>query len=364
MNSRFCRNLRPVPQADATDDGARTSDAQRRVERLCGSDAFEHCIGAGTRELDNTLDGSVITRRLHRAQRRPVHAGVSGFCLRDHDISFMLPPVQWMQYSWKGGSLTMRVPYVFNIQHFSTHDGPGVRTTIFFKGCPLRCVWCHNPESQRFTPETMTNRDGRKTIVGKQYTIDELMEDVMKDIIVYEQSGGGVTLSGGEALAMDGAYIRELAQRLTENEISVGIDTCGVVTTERIKAIAQYADFFLYDLKLIDDDAHRKYTGGSNRLVLNNLITLNDLHARIFLRLIMVPGVNTNRYTIQRTMDWLRNHHITPEQINLLPYHRLGMDKYSQLGRRPVLFNIPDDTLMQDIKTQVESYYDTVTIGG
>lgn len=258
----------------------------------------------------------------------------------------------------------MHVPYVFNIQHFSTHDGPGVRTTIFFKGCPLRCAWCHNPESQRFTPETMTNRDGRETIVGKQYTIDELMEDVMKDIIVYEQSGGGVTLSGGEALAMDAAYIRELAQRLTENEISVGIDTCGVVSTERIKAIAQHADFFLYDLKLIDDDAHRKYTGGSNRLILNNLITLNDLHARIFLRLIMVPGVNTNRHTIQRTMEWLQNHHITPEQINLLPYHRLGMDKYSRLGRRPVLFNIPDDTLMQDIKTQVESYYDTVTIGG
>ncbi|MBT1165932.1 glycyl-radical enzyme activating protein [Bifidobacterium simiarum] len=257
-----------------------------------------------------------------------------------------------------------RTPYVFNIQHFSTHDGPGIRTTIFFKGCPLRCQWCHNPESQLFEPEIMTQNDGKKELVGKQYTIDELMTDVLKDHMIYDQSGGGVTLSGGEVLAMDRDYILELARRLDEQEVSIGIDTCGVAATRTVEQICEYADFFLYDLKFIDDDLHRKYTGGSNHLVLKNLQVLAANNARIFLRLIMLPGINTSTDMIERTMLWLRTNNIPVEQVDILPYHKYGMDKYAKLGRKAIYFEVPEDDEMQRVKSEIEKFYDNVTIGG
>lgn len=257
-----------------------------------------------------------------------------------------------------------RTPYVFNIQHFSTHDGPGVRTTVFFKGCPLRCEWCHNPESQLFTPEIMTDKDGKTEHVGKQYTIDELMMDVLKDHMIYDQSGGGVTLSGGEVLAMDHDYIMEFVRRLDEQEISIGIDTCGVAASKTVEEMCDYADFFLYDLKFIDDDLHKRYTGGSNHLVLKNLKILAENNARIFLRLIMLPGINTGKDMIERTMLWLRTNHIPVEQVDILPYHKFGMDKYAKLGRKAIYFEVPKDEQMEEIKTEIEKFYDNVTIGG
>ena len=257
-----------------------------------------------------------------------------------------------------------RAPYVFNIQHFSTHDGPGVRTTIFFKGCPLRCEWCHNPESQLFTPETMTGKDGKVERVGRQYTIDELVDDVLKDHMIYDQSGGGVTLSGGEVLAMDRDYIMELVRRLDEQEISIGIDTCGVAASRTVEEMCDYADFFLYDLKFIEDDLHKRYTGGSNHLVLKNLRILAENNARIFLRLIMLPGFNTDKDMIERTMLWLRANHIPVEQVDILPYHKYGMDKYAKLGRKAIYFDVPSDEQMQEVKAEIEKFYDNVTIGG
>ncbi|MCI1241911.1 MAG: 4Fe-4S cluster-binding domain-containing protein, partial [Bifidobacterium subtile] len=111
------------------------------------------------------------------------------------------------------------IPNIFNIQHFSTHDGPGIRTTIFFKGCPLRCAWCHNPESQLFTPEIMVDENGVREAVGREYSVDELIEDVTADEMIYDQSGGGVTLSGGEVLSQDRGFILELVRRLADREI-------------------------------------------------------------------------------------------------------------------------------------------------
>ena len=156
----------------------------------------------------------------------------------------------------------------------------------------------------------------------------------------------------------------ELARRLAGQEVSVGIDTCGVAPRRTIEEICDYTEFFLYDLKFIDDGPHRRYTGGSNRLVLENLRTLAARRARIFLRLIVVPGVNDDEDTIERTMLWLRVNRIPVEQVDLLPYHRYGMDKYARLGREATLFDVPDDALMQRVREQVGRFYDRVTIGG
>ena len=256
------------------------------------------------------------------------------------------------------------VPNVFNIQHFSTHDGPGIRTTIFFKGCPLRCQWCHNPESQLFGPETMVEADGSKTTVGRQYTVDDLMADVCRDELIYDQSGGGVTLSGGEVLAQDHDYIIELSKRLVEHEISLGIDTCGVGPSAMVKEMCDYADFFLYDLKFVNDALHRRYTNGSNHLVLKNLEILAEHEATIILRMIMLPGINMDPDTIEATMLWLRTHHITVSQIDLLPYHTYGMNKYGKLGRSVTYFSVPHNDAMEAAKSEMERFYDNVTIGG
>jgi pyruvate formate lyase activating enzyme len=258
----------------------------------------------------------------------------------------------------------MRTPYVFNIQRFSINDGPGLRTTIFFKGCPLRCPWCHNPESQAFGPETMTLPEGGSESVGKQYSVDELVAEANADLMFYDQSGGGVTLSGGESMAMDSDYILALVEALQGKGISVGIDTCGVAATKAFERVLPFTDFFLYDLKFIDDDAHKRWTGASNALVKQNLTMLSQQGARIYLRMVLLSGLNTSPDTIEATMLWLKTQRIDLAEINLLPYHRLGMDKFRKLGREPSTFTTPSDEELERIRTQVLRYYPAVTIGG
>jgi pyruvate formate lyase activating enzyme len=255
-------------------------------------------------------------------------------------------------------------PYVFNIQRFSTHDGPGLRTTIFFKGCPLRCPWCHNPESVRFEPEVMTTLDGKEELVGRAYTVAELVEEAAGDTLFYDHSGGGVTLSGGEVMVQDPVYVFDLVTALKARGISVGVDTCGVAPTARFRRLAPLVDFFLYDLKFIRPDAHAEWTGQSNGLVLANLATLAELGATVYLRLILLEGLNTDDDVIEETMLWLKAHGVTPAEVNLLPYHRFGLDKQAKLGWTPREFTPPSEATLARVKAHVERYYDTVTIGG
>jgi pyruvate formate lyase activating enzyme len=255
-------------------------------------------------------------------------------------------------------------PYVFNIQRFSTHDGPGLRTTVFFKGCPLRCPWCHNPESVRFEPETMTSLDGRTELVGRFYPVEELVAEVAGDTLFFDHSGGGVTLSGGEVMVQDGAYVTELVTRLAARGISVGIDTSGLAATGRFRRLAPLVDFFLYDLKFIRDDDHTRWTGASNRLILKNLEVLAGLGATLYLRLILLEGLNTDEDIIEETMLWLKSHAVRLAEVNLLPYHRFGLDKQAKLGWTPQEFTPPADATLARVKAQVERYYDKVTVGG
>lgn len=292
----------------------------------------------------------------------------------------------------------MKNPYIFNIQKFSVHDGPGIRTTVFFKGCPLHCLWCHNPESQKPGQEWMLKKaasdeaaeltgkaeideaakmagtmekteidevaENVKTIelakiaelVGKQYSVTELVKLLKKDQIFYDQSGGGVTLSGGEVMVQDMDYILALLQALDRQGISVVIDTCGCAPTERFEKVLPYTELFLYDLKMINDEKHQKYTGVSNELILKNLKYLSDRKARIELRMIMVRGVNMEDEDIVRTLEWLKKEAIKVEKIALLPYHDFGRDKYRKLSRECTQnFEKPGEEHLLHVKEMLES---------
>lgn len=253
----------------------------------------------------------------------------------------------------------MKNPHIFNIQKFSVHDGPGIRTTVFFKGCPLRCLWCHNPESQNSQQEWMLKNpslDELNELVGKQYSVTELVRFLKKDQIFYDQSGGGVTLSGGEVMVQDMDYILALLQALDRQGISVVIDTCGCAPTERFDKVLPYTELFLYDLKMINEEKHQKYTGVSNELILKNLKYLSDRGARIELRMIMVSGVNMEDEDIRQTLEWLKQEAIKVEKIALLPYHDFGRDKYRKLSRECTQnFEKPTQEQLLRVKELLES---------
>ncbi|MBQ4148643.1 MAG: glycyl-radical enzyme activating protein [Clostridium sp.] len=301
-------------------------------------------------------------------------------------------------------------PLVFNIQKFSTHDGDGVRTTIFFKGCPLKCRWCHNPESQRYEKELIFHHnkcvvcgkcvvkcpqqansivDGKlvfdrdkctacgvctdwcikeaREIAGKEYTVDELVKEAKKDQIFYEQSGGGVTLSGGEVMAQNIDYIEQLCKRLHREGISVFIDTSGYTKYENLKRLIPFADVFLYDIKAIDSEEHKDYIGVDNALILENLVKLSNDGAGIYARLPIIGKVNATDEYINSVIRFLEDNHVKVQQVNLLPYHDIGKGKYASLDRPYDEASMvkPDKELMEHFKTMFEEHgYTKVLIGG
>ncbi len=265
---------------------------------------------------------------------------------------------------------------ITNIQRYSIHDGDGIRTTVFFKGCPLRCAWCHNPETQEKKRELLYDQgkctgcgacmavcpqkavaieNGRaltdrrrcsacgactevcmlnlREIAGKTCTVNELINELMKDQIFYEESGGGVTFSGGEVMAADMDFIAEAAAELKRQEISLMIDTCGYVPYERFQRILPYTDAFLYDVKVMDPALHRKYTGADNKLILENLVRLARDGARIYIRIPTVKEVNGNEQNMKEIIEFLKEYDIRPVRIHLLPYHDTGSGKYRKLDR-------------------------------
>ena len=270
----------------------------------------------------------------------------------------------------------MRQPQIFNIQRFSTHDGAGIRTTVFFKGCPLRCEWCHNPESQRPEPELVTYPSkcvscgrcvnacpqgcirmaegelgflrenctacGRCTeaclheareLAGKEMTVGELIKEIMKDRLFYDQSGGGVTLSGGEVMVQNMDYVELLCKRLFREGISVNIDTCGYAPYENFRRLLPYTDTFLYDMKLLDPEEHRRYTGVENEKILSNLRKLSEDGAKIVLRIPTIGGVNATEGFMKGVISFLSENGIRIAEVDLLPYHDIGKGKYRNLGR-------------------------------
>ena len=299
--------------------------------------------------------------------------------------------------------------YITNIQKYCIHDGEGIRTTVFFKGCPLTCSWCHNPETQNPDREiryyrnrctgcgscikacqlhavSMT-KDGiavDKTLcrscgrcaaacrtqaleaVGRAYEVKQLVKKLVSDQIFYEESGGGVTLSGGEVMTIDQVYLRTLTESLYNEGISVNIDTCGCCSWERLQEIIPYVDTFLYDLKALDPEIHRKHMGVDNRLILENLKKLAAAGAKIWLRLPLVKPVNASVSHMEAIARWLTENRINPAQINLIAYHDYGKDKYSQLGRTyDYEFCAPTDTELTAYRQKlIEMGFQNVKIGG
>lgn len=259
---------------------------------------------------------------------------------------------------------------IFDVQRNSFVDGPGVRTAVFFKGCNLRCAWCHNPESQSQNAELLFDRSkctscGRcaeafgsdpafecpshaKKRCGKRVTVDEVLAECVKDQRFFDTSGGGVTFSGGECmLQID--FLEALLKRCKQKGLNTAIDTAGNLPYDRFERILGYTDLFLYDVKCADPDLHKRYTGADNRLILENLRRLLASGAHVWVRIPIIPTVNDTVEEMQRIRS-IFTAGPTPEKIELLPYHSMGEGKYGALGRTAHRFDSPSRETMERLR--------------
>lgn len=220
---------------------------------------------------------------------------------------------------------------IFNIQRFSIHDGPGIRTIVFFKGCYMRCAWCSNPESQSGEIETL-NEGGKIKTVGRDVAVDDIMPEILADLPYYRRSGGGVTLSGGEVLCQ-AEFARELLKACKEAGLHTAIESAASSPYEKIEMLLPYLDLYLMDVKHMDSAKHKEYTGAENTRILENARRVAQSGAcELIIRTPIVPTFNDSADEVRAisrfaaSLPGVREHH-------LLPYHRLGQDKYSGLGR-------------------------------
>ncbi|QAT43401.1 glycyl-radical enzyme activating protein [Aminipila luticellarii] len=219
---------------------------------------------------------------------------------------------------------------ITEIQRFSVHDGPGIRTLVFLKGCPLRCKWCCNPETQVMESQNVMD-SGDPKIVGKTVTVAEIMEEVRKDSIYYRRSGGGITLSGGEVLAQPD-FARAILEACSTAGINTAIETSGFANFEIIESLIPFVNLFLYDVKHIAEEKHKAFTGQSNSLILSNLKKLGEKNAPVIVRIPVIPTFNHTSEEIGEITKFAASVKGVKE-IHLLPYHRLGESKYRELDR-------------------------------
>lgn len=295
---------------------------------------------------------------------------------------------------------------IFDIQKFSVHDGPGIRTIVFLKGCPLECVWCSNPESQKFPREIMFNaskcidcgtcidvcpqnaikEDNKRYRIdaklcdlcgscceecptqalkwsGQRLGVSEVLVEIEKDREFYESSGGGVTFSGGEPLGQL-EFLKELLMACNKRGIHTAVETCGFTKWEHLETIISHTDLFLYDLKHQDSIVHEKMTGYDNRLILENLEKLSNTDANTIIRVPIVPGFNDSDKNLIETAKFLKKLHL--KKIHLLPYHNYGESKYNMLGKDYSLkdLNALSEKDLKAIKQLFEKHGLTVNIGG
>ena len=297
---------------------------------------------------------------------------------------------------------------IFRIARFSVHDGPGIRTTVFLKGCPLRCAWCHSPESQHPQPQLGLRLDrciacgncapacaehgiaqaegggayvtdftrcracgncippcgpGTREMVGRRVTVNEVLSTIERDVVFFDESSGGATFSGGEPL-MQPAFVTELLLACRDRGIHTALDTSGMADTSTFAAVALLPDLILFDLKLVDNARHRRLTGASNALVLQNLRTLAAGTVPVRIRFPLVPTITDDELNVTAIAELLRS--LGLRRIHVLPYHRAGVAKYARIGAE---YSLPDvDEPTPDRVAEVEAMLTSrgleVSIGG
>ena len=230
---------------------------------------------------------------------------------------------------------------IINITRFCTDDGPGIRTTVFLKGCPLRCIWCHNPESQNATMERYI--DGER--VGKIVTVEDVIHEVIQDKVFYETSGGGVTISGGEPLSQPD-FTAEILRSCRQNSIHTAIETSGYASKKALDKVLQYCDLVLFDIKETDSKKHLKYTGVEMEPILENLNRINEAQIPFVIRMPIIPGLNDRAEHFAVGKE-LREKLRFCQGIDIMPYHKLGKYKYEKLGRNYLCSHIEEPTKLQ-----------------
>ena len=294
---------------------------------------------------------------------------------------------------------------IFHIMRFSLHDGPGIRTAVFFKGCPLSCWWCHNPESQNSEPEVlysadrcrlcgdcaavcphgaiertgerMTVKDNcrlcatcvdacgaeARSVAGRTMTVSEIVAEAERDLVFFEESGGGVTFTGGEPFAQP-ELLEALLHACRARRIHTTIETCGAAARENMVRISGLADLILYDVKILDAAHHRLYTGAGNRNILENLEALVAAGCPVMVRIPIVPGVNDSAADVRAACGYLSALRVT--RVDLLPYHAAGAEKYRRLGReyRMEHTQAPTGAAMAAIAAQMSAAGIPVKIAG
>lgn len=328
-------------------------------------------------------------------------------------MTLTLPQTNALQTA--GNSLPEGI--LFDIRKYSIHDGPGIRTAVFFKGCPLRCAWCHNPESQSFQPElilrpnrciaceacveacsngaieilphprplpprgrgvVVTDRakcqacgacadvcyaEGRQ-MVGQTYSLDAVLAEIEGDRVFYEQSGGGVTFTGGEPMSQR-LFLLALLRACKALDLHTALDTSGYCSWEALDEVRPFVDLFLYDLKLMDDDRHRQYTAVPNTLILENLRKLAEAGHAIRVRIPVIPGVNDDEENLRASGEFLAG---LPnlQRVDILAYHSSAEAKYQNLGTEYTLPGLksPTNERMEEIAFILRNFGLAVSIGG
>jgi pyruvate formate lyase activating enzyme len=263
---------------------------------------------------------------------------------------------------------------IFEIRRFAIHDGPGIRTTVFFKGCPLDCRWCHNPEGR--CPEVedydlrisnnsriSVSNDG-KVRIGRTVTVENTMAEILKDEAFYDQSGGGVTFSGGEPMMQMG-FLESLLRSCQDHGLHTTVDTCGYASSDDFIRIYDLVNLFLFDLKIIDCADHIKYTAVPNDLILSNLVLLAKKGANVIIRIPIIPGITDTPANLDAIASFLKPLK-SIEQISLLPYNKLGEDKINryQLNRHRLQLEPPSPTEIEQKAARLRTFGYNVKIGG